>query len=134
GKSWLAGVHGTGGGGAGPAAAKENSMGTGCDVGGTNTDAVLMDGTDVLAEVKAVTTRDFTAGIVGALRGLVGACDFSPAQIQAVMIGTTHFTNALVEGRRLARTAALRLALPATEALPPLVDWPGRPRRAIGGR
>jgi len=108
-------------------------MRIGIDVGGTNTDAVLMDGTDVLAEVKTVTTQDVTAGIVGALRGLVGARDFSPAQIQAVMIGTTHFTNALVEGRRLTRTAALRLALPATEGLPPMVDWPVRLRQAIGG-
>jgi N-methylhydantoinase A/oxoprolinase/acetone carboxylase beta subunit len=105
----------------------------GIDVGGTNTDAVLMDGTDVLAEVKTVTTQDVTGGIVAALRALVRARDFSPAQIQAVMIGTTHFTNALVEARRLARTAALRLALPATEGLPPMADWPDRVRQAIGG-
>lgn len=108
-------------------------MRIGIDVGGTNTDAVLMDGTEVLAEVKTVTTPDVTAGIAGALRGLVRAREFSPARIQAVMIGTTHFTNALVEGRRLARTAALRLALPASEGLPPMVDWPDRLRRAIGG-
>ena len=108
-------------------------MRIGVDVGGTNTDAVLMDGTDVLAEVKTVTTPDVTAGIAAALRGLTRAREFSPAKIQAVMIGTTHFTNALVEGRRLAPTAALRLALPATEALPPMVDWPGRLRQAIGG-
>lgn len=108
-------------------------MRIGIDVGGTNTDAVLMDGTDVLAEVKTVTTPDVTAGIVAALRGLARARDFSPARIAAVMIGTTHFTNALVEARRLAQTAALRLALPATEGLPPMVDWPDRLRQAIGG-
>ena len=33
---------------------------------------------------------------------------------RAVMIGTTHFTNAIVEARRLAPTAAIRLGLPAT--------------------
>jgi N-methylhydantoinase A/oxoprolinase/acetone carboxylase beta subunit len=108
-------------------------MRIGIDVGGTNTDAVLMDGPDVLAEVKTVTTPDVTAGIVAALRGLARARDFPPAQIRAVMIGTTHFTNALVEARRLAPTAALRLALPATEGLPPMVDWPDRLRQAIGG-
>jgi N-methylhydantoinase A/oxoprolinase/acetone carboxylase beta subunit len=108
-------------------------MRIGIDVGGTNTDAVLMDGTQVLAEVKTVTTRDVTAGITRALRGLVRARDFSPARIQAVMIGTTHFTNALVEARKLTPTAALRLALPAGEGLPPMVDWPDRLRRAIGG-
>src|SRR4051794_29640514 len=50
------------------------------------------------------------------------------------MIGTTHFINALIEGRRLAPTAALRLGLPATASLPPLVDWPERLVKAVGGR
>jgi N-methylhydantoinase A/oxoprolinase/acetone carboxylase beta subunit len=49
------------------------------------------------------------------------------------MIGTTHFTNAIVEARRLAPTAAIRLALPATRALPPMVDWPERLVEALGG-
>src|SRR3569833_440516 len=40
------------------------------------------------------------------------------------MIGTTHFINALVEARRLAPTAAIRLGLPAPAALPPFTDWP----------
>ena len=108
-------------------------MRIGIDVGGTNTDAVLMDDTAVLAEVKTATTPDVTSGIALALRGLVRAREFSPARIAAVMIGTTHFTNALVEARRLAPTAALRLGLPATEGLPPMVDWPDRLRQAIGG-
>jgi N-methylhydantoinase A/oxoprolinase/acetone carboxylase beta subunit len=50
------------------------------------------------------------------------------------MIGTTHFINALVEARRLAPTAALRLGLPATASLPPMVDWPQRLVAAISGR
>lgn len=107
-------------------------MRIGIDVGGTNTDAVLMDGTAVLAELKTSTTDDVTSGVVEALRGLAHAAHFAPAEIQAVMIGTTHFTNAIVEARRLAPTAAIRLGLPATEALPPMVDWPDRLRTAIG--
>jgi N-methylhydantoinase A/oxoprolinase/acetone carboxylase beta subunit len=51
-----------------------------------------------------------------------------------VMIGTTHFINALIEGRRLAPTAALRLGLPATASLPPMVDWPARLISAVQGR
>src|SRR5690349_5675880 len=49
------------------------------------------------------------------------------------MIGTTHFTNAVVEARRLAPTGVIRLGLPATEALPPMVGWPERLRQALGG-
>jgi N-methylhydantoinase A/oxoprolinase/acetone carboxylase beta subunit len=106
----------------------------GIDVGGTNTDAVLMEGSTVLAAVKNATTDDVTSGIVGALDGLQAQRAFDPAGIQAVMIGTTHFINALVEARRLAPTAALRLGLPATASLPPMVDWPARLVEAVNGR
>ncbi|WP_113699383.1 hydantoinase/oxoprolinase N-terminal domain-containing protein [Nonomuraea lactucae] len=106
-------------------------MRVGIDVGGTHTDAVIMDGTTVLAETKTATTPDVTGGIVTALRRLLGAGAVDRGRIAAVMIGTTHFTNALVTGRNLAPTGVVRLALPATAALPPLVDWPARLREAI---
>jgi N-methylhydantoinase A/oxoprolinase/acetone carboxylase beta subunit len=109
-------------------------MRIGIDVGGTNTDAVLLDGTAVLAANKSATSADVTAGIIDTLDRLQAERSFDPAQIQAVMIGTTHFINALVEARRLAPTAALRLGLPATASLPPLVDWPERLVEAISGR
>ena len=107
-------------------------MRIGIDVGGTNTDAVLVQGGRVLAGVKTPTTPDVTGGIVEALRGLVAGSHLEPDEVQAVMIGTTHFTNAVVEGRRLMPTAAVRLGLPATAGLPPMVDWPQRLRHAIG--
>src|SRR5207253_359881 len=94
--------------------------------------AVLMDGRNVVAEVKTPTTADVTSGVVTALRNLVGERLSKPGQVQAVMIGTTHFTNAVVEAKRLMPTAAIRLGLPATQALPPMVDWPARLRDALG--
>lgn len=104
----------------------------GIDVGGTNTDAVLIDGNTVLAATKASTTPDVTSGIVTAINDLKTASNFDPATVAAVMIGTTHFINALVEAERLAPTAAIRFGLPATSALPPLVDWPQRLTAATG--
>jgi N-methylhydantoinase A/oxoprolinase/acetone carboxylase beta subunit len=109
-------------------------MRIGIDVGGTNTDAVLMDGASVLAEVKTSTTEDVTSGILSALESLVADAAVSADQVQAVMIGTTHFTNAFVEAKRLIPTAAVRLGLPATRSLPPLVDWPERLTAAIGAK
>ncbi|MBL1101490.1 hydantoinase/oxoprolinase N-terminal domain-containing protein [Streptomyces coffeae] len=109
-------------------------MHIGIDVGGTNTDAVLMSGSQVLAAVKTSTTDDITSGIVSALEELQRKRGFEPADVRAVMIGTTHFINALVEARRLAPTAALRLGLPATTSLPPMTDWPDRLVQAIRGR
>ncbi len=109
-------------------------MHIGIDVGGTNTDAVLMDDQRVVAGVKASTTSDVTGGIDRALADLRAAQPFDGASVSAVMIGTTHFVNALVEGRRLASTAAVRLGLPATASLPPMVDWPDRLVSAVSGR
>ena len=105
----------------------------GIDVGGTNTDAVLMGGRRVLAEAKAPTTMDVTGGIVRALGALLDQAGVEPGDVRAVMIGTTHFTNAVIEARGLVPTAVVRLGLPATQALPPIVDWPERLRRSLGG-
>src|ERR687896_2076993 len=104
----------------------------GIDVGGTNTDAVLMDGLTVIAKIKTPTTEDVTSGITTALRHVLEASRTATAHIAGVMIGTTHFTNAVVERRRLEPTAAVRLGLPATAALPPFVDWPDDLADALG--
>jgi N-methylhydantoinase A/oxoprolinase/acetone carboxylase beta subunit len=109
-------------------------MRIGIDVGGTNTDAVLMDGERVRAETKVSTTEDVTTGIAEALKILLSDTEFQPSAIQGVMIGTTHFINAIVEGNRLAPTAAIRLGLPATAALPPMSGWPARLVGAIEGQ
>jgi N-methylhydantoinase A/oxoprolinase/acetone carboxylase beta subunit len=100
------------------------SLRIGIDVGGTNTDAVLMAGTEVIAKIKTPTTEDVTSGITTALRHVLETSGTATDQIAGVMIGTTHFTNAVVERKRLEPTAAIRLGLPATAALPPFVDWP----------
>ena len=107
-------------------------MRIGVDVGGTNTDAVVMSGRVVLGSVKSPTTADVTTGIVTSLRALIDTKTLVPAEVTSVMIGTTHFTNAVVEVKHLVPTAAVRLGLPATMSLPPLVDWPDRLRDAIG--
>lgn len=105
----------------------------GIDVGGTNTDAVLMRDSTVVGATKTHTTPDVTTGMVKALRQLQSGHVFASSDVAAVMIGTTHFTNALIEGRSLAPTAAIRFGLPATQSLPPFVDWPDRLKNALGG-
>lgn len=107
-------------------------MRLGIDVGGTNTDAVLMRGRQVVAAVKTPTTPDVSSGIGAALRRILVASKIDPPQIRAVMIGTTHFTNAVVEARQLAVTAVVRLGAPATLSIPPMTDWPDRVRQALG--
>ncbi len=104
----------------------------GIDVGGTNTDAVVMDGGRVVSSVKAPTSPDVMTGVSAALAGTLKQSGVKAADVDVVMLGTTHFTNAVVQRRDLAQTAAVRLGLPATEALPPMVDWPSDLRDAIG--
>jgi N-methylhydantoinase A/oxoprolinase/acetone carboxylase beta subunit len=95
----------------------------GIDVGGTNTDAVLLEDDAVAAAVKTPTTQDVTGGITAALAGLVERAP-GAREAHAVMIGTTHFTNAVVQRRDLGRVAAVRIGLPSGASLPPFVDWP----------
>jgi N-methylhydantoinase A/oxoprolinase/acetone carboxylase beta subunit len=94
----------------------------GIDVGGTNTDAVLLENDRIVHATKTPTTPDVTTGIVTAL-GLL-TTERRALAVDAVMIGTTHFTNALVQRRDLTPVAALRIGLPASASLPPFVDWP----------
>jgi N-methylhydantoinase A/oxoprolinase/acetone carboxylase beta subunit len=109
----------------------------GVDVGGTNTDAVLLDpsanGDPVRAVYKTATTADVTGGIVAAITAVLQQSGVSVSAVTGVMIGTTHFTNAVVERRRLLPVGVIRLGLPATQALPPMVDWPDDLRAVVEG-
>ena len=63
----------------------------GIDVGGTNTDAVLIDGNRrVVAEVKHPTTGDIYDGIVGAVREVLARADVDRSEIRQAMLGTTQ--------------------------------------------
>ena len=132
----------------------------GIDVGGTNTDAVLMDGDRVVAWHKVATGRHITDAIVAAAGAVLQQGDAGPEQIFAVMLGTTQFTNAVIERRRLNRVAVLRLAAaappprppqyaraaglmtgggvwrraaPAPTAVPPMSDWPEDLKAGVDG-
>lgn len=94
----------------------------GIDVGGTNTDAVLLQDDQVLHAIKTPTTADVLTGVRLALQDV--ARTVGTQGVQAVMIGTTHFVNAVVQRRDLAPVGALRIGLPAAKSLPPFCDWP----------
>jgi len=101
----------------------------GIDVGGTNTDAVLIEEGKVSGAVKAPTSQDVTTGILDSLKklaatGVLKGDDGKPKKVDGVMIGTTHFINAVVQRRHLTKVAALRLGLPSGASLPPFCDWP----------
>lgn len=96
----------------------------GIDVGGTNTDAVLIEDGKVAGAVKAPTSEDVTTGILDSLKALAATGVLQGKRVDGVMIGTTHFINAVVQRRHLTKVAALRLGMPASASLPPFCDWP----------
>ncbi|RVT93474.1 hydantoinase/oxoprolinase N-terminal domain-containing protein [Sphingomonas crocodyli] len=96
----------------------------GIDVGGTHTDAVLIDGSRVLGAVKTGTTADVLSGVRTALSKLLDQTGCERSAISAVVIGTTHFTNAVIERRALEKVGALRIGLPASASVPPFSAWP----------
>lgn len=108
-------------------------MRIGVDVGGTNTDAVLMDGSAILASTKQPTTADVSSGVSAAIAAVLAQGGIAAKAVRSVMVGTTHFTNALVERKRLEPVGVLRLASPSGEALPPLTGWPADLADRVGG-
>ncbi len=107
-------------------------MRIGVDVGGTNTDAVIMDGRTVLSTDKVPTSANVSDGIVGAISHVIEDAAIDAAKIRGVMIGTTHFTNAFVERRGLLPVGIIRIALPSSRGIPPSTDWPEDMVQAIG--
>ena len=96
----------------------------GIDVGGTNTDAVLLDEErKVVASVKRHTTPDAYDGILAAVRAVLEQAGVDRKEIGQAMLGTTQCTNAIVERKGLAPIAVLRIGAPASVGIPPMVDW-----------
>ena len=97
----------------------------GIDVGGTNTDAVLIDeDLKVIGEVKYPTSGNVFEGIMGAVQKLLKQTQVDRSKIRQAMLGTTQCTNAIVERKNLAKIGLLRIGAPATVGVPPMVDWP----------
>jgi N-methylhydantoinase A/oxoprolinase/acetone carboxylase beta subunit len=74
----------------------------GIDVGGTHTDAVVLDEQTVIASTKVLTSANVKDGVVSALDEVLDASGVRHDAIEAVMVGTIQFTNAVIERRELA--------------------------------
>ncbi|XP_033124834.1 uncharacterized protein LOC117123108 isoform X2 [Anneissia japonica] len=106
----------------------------GVDVGGTNTDAVILYGDRILGSAKERTTNDVTTGVKKAMKSaLKDAENTGSYSIAQVNIGTTHFVNAVVQRQGLAKVAVIRLCGTASKALPPFSDFPDDLRKVIEG-
>lgn len=106
----------------------------GIDVGGTNTDAVILDDRNqLLAKRKTPDTPDVMTGIAEVVAQVLADAGIDPGDISHAMLGTTQVTNAIIERKSLSPVGIIRLGAPATEAIKPLAAWPDDLKRAVGG-
>ena len=105
----------------------------GIDVGGTNTDAVILDTSNtVITKCKETTTVDVSTGIKKAVGHVLKDSNISPVDISDAMLGTTHVTNAIVERKGMTEVGIIRLSGPAGHAIAPFAEWPKDILEAIG--
>ncbi|KAB8260878.1 hypothetical protein BDV32DRAFT_158568 [Aspergillus pseudonomiae] len=114
----------------------------GVDVGGTNTDAAIIDilatgspSRGVCASTKTLTTPDVTSGIYTAIQDVLEQSHVDRQDVVSVAIGTTHFVNAVVQAdsSRLSKVAVVRLCGPFTKQVPPFVEFPSDLKGIMGG-
>ena len=106
----------------------------GIDVGGTNTDAVLLNDTgEVVAAFKNATTTPVLEGIERAVAEVISSSKIDPTLIKDAMLGTTHATNAIVQRKGLSSVGVVRISAPSGLAIPPFADWPADMVEAIDG-
>ncbi|ESK98388.1 hydantoinase [Moniliophthora roreri MCA 2997] len=117
----------------------------GVDVGGTNTDSVLLDirphkindlrNRGVVAFYKHPTTPNVTDGIELAVKKVLDESGVKREEVLSLTIGTTHFINAVVQSdsSRLSKVAVIRLAAPYTIECPAFIDFPAHLERVMNG-
>ncbi|THH15150.1 hypothetical protein EW146_g5282 [Bondarzewia mesenterica] len=120
--------------------AQEPTLRVGVDVGGTNTDGVLLDpfatsepSRGILSWHKSPTTTNPSQGIEDVITTLLANAKVDATRIASVTIGTTHFINAIIEKdqNRLAPVAVIRLCGPYSRDVYPGIDWPSDLRTLI---
>jgi N-methylhydantoinase A len=88
----------------------------GVDVGGTFTDAVLLDGETVHTAKLPTTPEDQSVGVIRAVEAVLERAGAEPAMVESFAHGMTVGTNALLEER------GARTALVATEGFADLLE------------
>lgn len=103
----------------------------GIDIGGTNTDAVLVNQSlEVVCSNKTNTTPMLEEGARSALVSLLELSGIDKREIGGIYVGTTHAMNAIIERKNLYRIGVLRIAGHYPTSLPPCYAWPEEMKQA----
>lgn len=102
-----------------------NQYKIGIDIGGTNTDIVLVDTSGAIhAKAKTMTTSDTSSGVRNALINLIRDHKINVRELVGIFLGTTKMTNAVLERENLNRVGVIRIAGQKPELLPSCYLWP----------
>jgi N-methylhydantoinase A/oxoprolinase/acetone carboxylase beta subunit len=97
----------------------------GIDIGGTHTDGVLLNAQGKsLAYGKTTTTFPLHEGVKIMIAHLLKQTGAAPDSIKNVIMGTTHATNAILEGKNLLKVGLLRLMIGQPRFPSPGFNWP----------
>lgn len=100
----------------------------GVDIGGTNTDAVLVDkNCKIINAKKTPTTPDIVTGFINAIESVIDV----HKNVSHIIAGTTHALNALLEAKNLTKIGVLRLAGYQPSTIPVCFDWPHTLKTAL---
>lgn len=96
----------------------------GIDIGGTNTDVVLVNKEKkIIAALKETTTKSIEEGVMRAISRLLESFEIQPELIESVCVGTTHATNAILEAKDLLAVGLIRIAGHRPDFTPG-ISWP----------
>jgi N-methylhydantoinase A/oxoprolinase/acetone carboxylase beta subunit len=97
----------------------------GVDIGGTNTDAVLVDNNEkIIFAAKTTTTDDISISFKSVLKQVLDQGKVQAEAIKGIYLGTTQATNAILQKRDLYRVGLIRIAGHKPNTLPAGFSWP----------
>jgi N-methylhydantoinase A/oxoprolinase/acetone carboxylase beta subunit len=98
----------------------------GIDIGGTNTDIVLVDcsSSEIAAHAKTNTTPQVHHGIGNALKMIIEETKISNDDIQGIFLGTTQIANAIHQRNDLYKVGVIRIAGNNPQSVPSCYAWP----------
>lgn len=106
----------------------------GIDIGGTNTDTVLLNANEeIVAHAKTTTTPDTHTGVKKGLKLLLGSSSVRCDEIAGIFIGTTQIANAIHQCEDMQRVGVIRIAGHYPDSSPSCYMWPDNLKDTLVG-
>jgi N-methylhydantoinase A/oxoprolinase/acetone carboxylase beta subunit len=97
----------------------------GIDIGGTNTDIVLIDTqSTIITYAKTPTVPDINIGVKTALKQVIKESKINNEDITGIFLGTTQAANAIHQRHDLYRVGVIRIAGQHPQSYPTCYVWP----------